>query len=159
MIVVMGVSGCGKTTVGKRLAVLLNIPFYDADDFHPLTSIEKMKSGTPLTNLDRYPWLQLLSEKMERWNNEGGAVLACSALKEEYRVILSARTTVDWVYLAASFETIHDRMKKRDHYMKPEMLQSQFDTLEIPSYGIHVDVSQSVEETVSKIITLFEANE
>ncbi|TDI72147.1 MAG: gluconokinase, partial [Bacteroidetes bacterium] len=144
MIVVMGVSGSGKTTVGKELAAKLDLPFYDADDFHSQTSIEKMKSGTPLTDPDRYPWLQLLSEKIERWNTEGSAVLACSALKEEYRTILSSRTKMIWVYLVVGFETIYDRMKNRDHYMKPEMLQSQFDTLEIPDYGIHVDASHSV---------------
>ena len=159
MIVVMGVSGSGKTTVGKELAAKLDLPFYDADDFHSQTSIEKMKSGTPLTDPDRYPWLQLLSEKIEHWNTEGSAVLACSALKEEYRTILSSRTKMIWVYLVVGFETIYDRMKKRDHYMKPEMLQSQFDTLEIPDYGIHVDASHSVEEIVAKIILTLEGNE
>ncbi len=159
MIVVMGVSGSGKTTVGKELAAKLDLPFYDADDFHSQTSIEKMKSGTPLSDPDRYPWLQLLSEKIEHWNTEGSAVLACSALKEEYRTILSSRTKMIWVYLVVGFETIYDRMKKRDHYMKPEMLQSQFDTLEIPDYGIHVDASYSVEEIVAKIILTLEGNE
>ena len=159
MIVVMGVSGCGKTTVGKHLAAHLKLPFYDADDFHSQTSIEKMRRGTPLTDQDRYPWLQLLSERMEQWDIEAGAVLACSALKETYRNILSARSKVDWVYLSASFETIHQRMKKRDHFMKPDMLQSQFDALEIPNYGIHVDASHSARETVSKIITQLKRNE
>ena len=159
MIIVMGVSGSGKTTVGKELASRLDLPFYDADDFHSESNIEKMRNGTPLTDLDRYQWLQLLSEKIEKWNTDGGAVIACSALKEDYRSILSSRTKVDWVYLSASFETIYDRMKKRDHYMKSEMLQSQFDTLEIPNYGIHVDASHSVRETVSKIITQFKGNE
>ncbi len=159
MIIVMGVSGSGKTTVGKELAAKLDLPFYDADDFHSETSIEKMKSGIPLTDLDRYPWLQLLSEKIEQWNTDGSAVLACSALKEEYRTILSGRTKVKWVYLSANFETIYERMKKRDHYMKPEMLQSQFDTLEIPDYGIHMDAAYSVEEIVVKIISTLEGNE
>jgi gluconokinase len=159
MIIVMGVSGSGKTTVGKELAAKLDLPFYDADDFHSQISIEKMKCGTPLTDLDRYPWLQLLSEKMEQWNTDGSAVLACSALKEEYRTILSSRAKMNWVYLVASFETIHDRMKKRDHYMKPEMLQSQFDTLEIPNYGIHVDASRSVQEIVVEIILTLDGNE
>jgi gluconokinase len=159
MIIVMGVSGSGKTTVGKELAAKLDLPFYDADHFHSQTSIEKMKCGIPLTDLDRYPWLQLLSEKMEQWNTDGSAVLACSALKEEYRTILSSRTKMNWVYLTASFEAIYDRMKKRDHYMKPEMLQSQFDTLEIPNYGIHVDASHSVEEIVMEIILTLDGNE
>lgn len=159
MIIVMGVSGSGKTSVGRELAAKMGLTFYDADDFHSQSSIEKMKRGTPLTDLDRYPWLQLLSEKMEQWNTDGSAVLACSALKEEYRIILSSRTKVKWVYLSANFDTIYDRMKKRDHYMKPEMLQSQFDTLEIPDYGIHVDASYSVEEIVAKIILTLEENE
>ena len=159
MIIVIGVSGSGKTTVGKGIAAQLELPFYDADDFHSQAAIEKMKSATPLTDRDRYPWIQLLSENIEQWNKDGGAVLACSALKEDYRAILSSRTKVDWVYLSASFETIHERMKKRDHFMKPDMLQSQFDTLEIPNYGIHVDASHSTRETVSKIITQLKRNE
>lgn len=159
MIVVMGVSGSGKTVVGRRLAAQLKLPFYDADDFHPAHNIEKMKSGTPLTDLDRYPWLQHLAEEMEQWANEDGAVLACSALKEEYRKILSSHTKVDWVCLTGSFETIYERMKNRDHFMKADLLQSQFDALELPSYGIHVDVSYSPAETVSRILKLLDGNE
>ncbi len=155
----MGVSGSGKTLVGTRLAARLKLPFYDADDFHPAQNIEKMKSGTPLTDQDRYPWLEQLAMEMEQWSRDGGAVLACSALKEEYRRILTSRTPADWICLTASFETIYERMKKRDHFMKPHLLQSQFDTLELPSYGIHLDVSGTPEETVSRIVSLLDRNE
>lgn len=147
----MGVSGCGKTTVGKGLAQALFIPFYDADDFHPTANIEKMKRGIPLDDSDRSPWLEHLSKAMVTWEKDGGAVLACSALKEAYRKTLSKKTAVTWVWLTADFETIYQRMKQRNHFMKPEMLQSQLDTLEAPSYGIHVDASQNVDTIVSEI--------
>ena len=159
MIVVMGVSGCGKTSVGRELAWSLKLPFYDADDFHPLSNIEKMKSGVPLTDHDRTPWLQGLASEMQDWNDDGGAVLACSALKEEYRQLLSTNTEIQWVYLAASFDVIYERMTQRDHFMKPEMLRSQFETLEVPNYGIQVTSEPSLKDTVDKILSLLEQNE
>ena len=159
VIVIMGVSGCGKTSVGRQLGWSLKLPFYDADDFHPTSNIEKMKSGVPLTDHDRYPWLKQLALEVKAWENEGGAVLACSALKEEYRQLLSLNTEIQWVYLAASFEVIYERMKKRDHFMKADLLQSQFDTLEVPNYGIQVTSEPSIKETVDKILSLLEQNE
>ncbi|NND63544.1 MAG: gluconokinase [Flavobacteriaceae bacterium] len=155
MIVIMGVSGCGKTTVGKLLADELQIPFYDADDFHPQSNIEKMKNGVPLDDSDRLPWLQMLSTEMNRWEQDGGAILACSALKESYRKLLSSQTSVNWVYLHGSFDTILDRMKTRQHFMKPEMLQSQFDTLEVPSYALELDITKNPEELVAEIQSKF----
>ena len=150
----MGVSGCGKTTVGRQLGWALKLPFYDADDFHPTSNIEKMKSGTPLNDADREPWLSQLAEEIEDWEYSGGAVLACSALKEDYRRTLSAKVAVQWVYLVANYDVIYKRMKQRNHFMKPELLQSQFDTLEVPSYGIHINSDGEVRQTVQKIQSL-----
>jgi carbohydrate kinase (thermoresistant glucokinase family) len=159
IIVVMGVSGCGKSAVGSELAASLGLPFYDADDFHPTSNIEKMQSGTPLTDQDRYPWLQRLATEIQAWEKVGGAVLACSALKEEYRQILSAKTQIQWVCLTAPFEVIYQRMKKRNHFMEPELLRSQFDTLEVPNYGIQLANEQSVAGTVTKILSLLKQHE
>ena len=159
VIVIMGVSGSGKTSVGRQLGWSLKLPFYDADDFHSMSNIEKMKSGVPLTDYDRYPWLQQLASEIQVWEQGGGAVLACSALKEEYRQLLSQNTEIQWVYLAASFDVISKRMKKRDHFMKADLLQSQFDTLEVPNYGIQVANEPSIKETVDKILSLLEQNE
>jgi len=158
-IIVMGVSGSGKTTIGENLAKELNLSFYDADHFHPTSNIEKMKAGTPLNDADRYPWLKRLSGELEKWQKEGGAVLACSALKEEYRKLLSERTHVEWVFLSADFDTIYNRMKNRNHFMKAEMLKSQFDTLEVPAYGIHIEANESPREITMRIIKLLMTNE
>ncbi|MDC8004231.1 gluconokinase [Aureisphaera galaxeae] len=155
VIVVLGVSGSGKSTIGKKLAHALEIPFYDADDFHPQSNIDKMKSGQPLNDEDRYPWLKKLSEEIRSWNKKEGGVLACSALKESYRKILETHTTVDWVFLTGSFETIFERMKNRNHFMKADMLQSQFDALEAPEYGYHVDVRINPRRIVESIIKRF----
>ncbi len=149
-IVVMGVSGSGKSTVGKELANHLNIAFYDADDFHPPENIEKMKSGTPLTDEDRRPWLEALASHLHHWPH---AVLACSALKESYRQILQSKTdNLEWVYLDGSEQTILNRMSAREnHFMKPEMLKSQLETLEIPSYGLSVSINHTLKEMIAMI--------
>lgn len=149
----MGVSGCGKTTVGKQLSLKIGLPFFDADDFHPKSNIEKMKNNIPLNDEDRLPWLELLSEKIKDWESSGGGILACSALKETYRKVLSSNTNnIYWVYLYGSIELINDRMRKRGtHYMKRELLQSQFDTLEVPNYGFHISVEKNVEDIINDI--------
>jgi len=152
IIIVMGVSGCGKTTIGKALAKTLNIKFYDGDDFHPQANIQKMSAGNPLNDTDREPWLKTLATNTQKWEADGGAIVACSALKESYRKILQSKTKVRWIYLKASYETIYKRMKNRTHFMKPGMLQSQFDTLEEPTYGIHIDATLPPNEIVSNII-------
>ncbi len=151
IIIITGVSGSGKSTIGTLLSKELNIPFYDADNFHPQSNLDKMQAGIPLTDQDRSPWLRLLSEKLKEWGDHGSAVLACSALKEEYRKILASEIEPKWVFLSGTFELIHNRMKQRTHFMKPEMLQSQFQALEIPHYGIHVDIGQHPEEIISEI--------
>ena len=149
--IIMGVSGSGKTTVGQLLAKQLAIPFYDADDFHPKANIDKMASGIPLDDEDRTPWLLKLKEEIRSWGQ--GGVLACSALKESYRAILSEGNSIQWIYLDGDYKTIFKRMEARNHYMKPELLQSQFETLELPSYGIQASVDQTPEAIVSKIIS------
>ncbi|MEM1219031.1 MAG: gluconokinase, partial [Bacteroidota bacterium] len=97
--IVMGVSGSGKSTVGKALAQALNIPFYDGDDFHTMENVQKMESGQPLNDEDREPWLKLLAQRLKDWNESGGAILACSALKNEYRNVLQQYVPVNWIYL------------------------------------------------------------
>lgn len=144
----MGVSGTGKTSLGKKLSQDTNWPFFDADNFHPQSNKEKMKSGLQLTDSDRKPWLEILSKKINEWSANGQAILACSALKEEYRALLSANNkSIQWVVLNGSFDLIKERIESREnHFFNPSLLQSQFNDLEIPSYGIHLDISESVDE-------------
>jgi gluconokinase len=151
----MGVSGCGKTTIGKALAAKLGWDFYDADDFHPSENITKMSSGTPLDDDDRVPWLaslHILISTCLKENKHG--VLACSALKERYRQILqTGNQGLLIVYLKGGYDLIWARMNIRPgHYMKPEMLKSQYEVLEEPTNGLVVDVSMSVDEIVEYIL-------
>lgn len=151
----MGVSGCGKTTIGQELAKQLGLPFFDADDFHPQSNIDKMKQGIPLTDDDRLPWLSLLADQIKTWDEHGGAVLACSALKESYRKLLESKSKpVTWIYLKGTFEVIQSRLEQRNmHYMKSGLLQSQFDALEEPNYGIHINIENQPEQIVSTLIS------
>jgi gluconokinase len=154
-ILVMGVAGSGKTFIGKALANQLGWDFYDADDFHPPSNIAKMASGAPLNDDDRTPWLialhQLISACLKE-NRPG--VLACSALKEKYRqILLGDQTNVQIVYLKGSYELIRSHLAGRaEHFMKPEMLQSQFVALEEPADALTMDISLPVDEIVGKII-------
>jgi len=152
--VVMGVSGCGKTTVGKLLAKEKEIPFFDADNFHPEDNIQKMQAGLPLNDDDREPWLNILSEKIREWNDESGAVLACSALKKSYRNTLKSETSdVTFIWLDGSYDLIKSRMQNRvGHYMPPGLLQSQFDALEPPSHAVKISIDQSPDSILSDII-------
>ena len=149
----MGVSGSGKTTIGLRLSEALGIPFFDADDFHSEENVTKMKHNIPLNDTDRQPWLESLAIKISEWDSENGAVLACSALKETYRKTLATKVrSITWIYLSGSFEVINSRINNRSgHYMKSTLLQSQFDTLEIPEYGIRVDAGLDPKEIVATI--------
>ena len=160
VIIIMGVSGCGKTTVGNGLSQQLNIPFYDADNFHSLSNIEKMKNNIALTDTNRKPWLESLAIQIKQWSIGSGAILACSALKENYRKTLSSHfNNIEWIYLTGSFETILSRMQKRKgHYMKSKLLQSQFDVLEIPSYGLHISIEIDKEIIIAKIIEKLRAH-
>ncbi|MBK6644161.1 MAG: gluconokinase [Anaerolineales bacterium] len=151
----MGVSGCGKSSVGGALAQSLRWDFYDADDFHPPANVAKMASGTPLDDSDRAPWLASLSELISSsLKADKPGVLACSALKERYRQkLMNGNDGVQIVYLKGSYDLIWSRMEKRtDHYMKPHMLKSQFETLEEPKNAITVDVSMSLDEIAQDIL-------
>jgi gluconokinase len=154
-VIVMGVAGCGKTTVGEALAEQLGWQFYDADGFHPAENVAKMANGTPLTDSDRAPWLAALHALISTSLRENHpAVLACSALKESYRQqLLAGNEAVQIVYLKGSYELIWSRISKRkDHYMKPNMLKSQFEALEEPRDALTFDVSMSVNEIVQGIL-------
>lgn len=152
--IVMGVSGCGKTTVGKMLADKLHQPFYDADDFHPPENVKKMGSGKPLNDDDRKPWLENLANQIKEWNNNSGAILACSALKESYRCLLISKSKdVQFVYLKGDRDTILKRMKARQgHYMPPELLDSQFEALKEPDSSITVSIDKTPKELVREIV-------
>ncbi|MBK6389369.1 MAG: NADP-dependent phosphogluconate dehydrogenase [Saprospiraceae bacterium] len=143
---VMGVSGSGKTTIAQRLSELKNIPLFDADDFHSTENKAKMSAGQPLNDEDRKGWLDTLNKLAIKQSHADGAVIACSALKESYRKILTQRVPVDvrWIVLMGGFELIHQRMTARvDHFMPAGLLTSQLESMEYPPYGIHIDISHS----------------
>jgi carbohydrate kinase (thermoresistant glucokinase family) len=155
----MGVSGCGKSTVGGALARRLNGDFFDADPFHPPANVEKMSRGIPLTDEDRAGWLEALADLLRnRQDSQRPTVLACSALKEAYRRVLRVSPLVRFVYLKGRFEVIEARMKARTgHFMKPGMLESQFQTLEEPATGpgmatLAVDLTLPIENLVDRIL-------
>ncbi|MEC4812053.1 MAG: gluconokinase [Scytonema sp. PMC 1069.18] len=157
IILVMGVSGSGKSTVGKLLADSLGWEFADADSFHSLENIEKMRHGISLNDLDRMPWLLALQQAIQQWLQENkSAVLACSALKANYRQILVLdKERVKLVFLKGSFELIQQRLRMRlGHFMSEELLKSQLDTLEEPCDAVIVDVSDSPEVIVQNIRTI-----
>ena len=196
--VVMGVSGCGKSTIAKFLAEAMALPFFDGDDFHPQANIDKMASGKSLNDADREPWLQELASQIQLWNQSTGAVLACSALKQSYRDILqnpishsntsegqegsqtndtksathpvgsceaSSRgqraprelniNEIIFIHLTGSKELITQRMKARDHFMPPALLDSQFTTLEAPTdswdYAIDLDPETIITQIQERI--------
>jgi len=152
VIIVYGVTGCGKTTVGKLLAKKLDVAFYDGDQFHPASNVEKMRKGIPLRDEDRIPWLDTLRMNIQTWERNGGAVLACSALNEKYRKILKRGSQPIWVLLEGSRELIQSRLDARTgHFMNPALLDSQFATLEIPTYGFKLPIDLSPEKIVNHI--------
>ncbi len=149
--IVMGVSGCGKSTIAQMLADKLSIPFHDGDDYHPKANVDKMASGQALNDDDRQPWLELLAVNIQLWNRGNGAVLACSALKQKYRQTLAKFNGVQFIHLLGSQEVIANRMKARDHFMPPVLLQSQFDTLESPQDAWEYDIQLSPEQIIAGI--------
>ena len=153
VIVLMGVTGSGKTVVGELLARELEWEFYDGDDFHPRANVEKMASGVPLTDEDRFPWLHLLAAQIEDWVDRGGQViLACSALKAIYREVLVCRSEVSLVHLQGSIELISQRLEERVHrYMPSSLLTSQFATLEEPDDALKIDIRPAPEIIVGEI--------
>ncbi len=151
----MGVAGSGKTTIGKLLSDKLKLPFYDADDFHPTANIKKMATGFPLEDTDRWPWLDELGKQIKRWESKGGAVLACSALKKMYRKRLTTipKSKIHFIYLSGTFSLIKERvLSRKNHFFDDNLLQSQFDALEIPKDAFQVSIENTPEQIVNQII-------
>ncbi len=154
IILLMGVSGSGKTTIGEGLADSLGWPFFDADSFHPPANVEKMRQGIPLTDADRLPWLDAIRAKMDGLIARGeSAVITASALKQRYRDRLGVdRPEVRLVYLKGDYEQIRQRMEDRqDHFMPPDLLRSQFETLEEPIGALALDITPPPERIVATI--------
>ena len=152
--VIMGVSGTGKTTIGKLLAEAIDIPFFDGDDFHPRANLEKMESGRPLNDEDRHGWLVSLNQLLKS-KKESGAIVACSALKKSYRTILIDGLTdqLKFIFLKGSFEAVKTRMEQRKgHFMPLELLQSQFETLEEPENAIKVSIRDAPSQILQKLL-------
>ena len=162
IILITGICGTGKTTVGTRVAEELSIPYFDGDDFHPKQNIDKMGRGIPLKDEDRWAWLEAIRSRMEQFiGQNSSAVFTCSALKKSYRSVLMGgiREQILFIYLYGDLELIRERMKHRPgHYMKESMILSQLRDLEIPGSGLNLDVSGDVEETVEKIIACLKEN-
>jgi gluconokinase len=156
VVLVMGVSGAGKTTVGRRLADELGWDFFDGDDLHPAANVRKMASGVPLDDGDREPWLREIRALVDRRCERGQpAVVACSALKRRYReVLLGGTAGVALVYLRGSREILAERLReRRGHFMPPGLLETQLDALEEPRQALTVDVSPSPAEIVRSLRT------
>jgi len=153
VIYVTGVSGSGKTTIGKLLSLKTALPFFDADDFHPAANKEKMKAGHALTDDDRAQWLQRLNSLAVEQSKLRGAVIACSALKEKYRTVLAKGIAKPvWIFLNGEYDLIRQRMKQRDHYMPVALLRSQFEDLEVPSSAFTVDIKNDPGKIVDLIL-------
>ena len=156
VLVIMGVSGSGKTTVGEGLAERLGWPFFEGDDYHPEANVEKMEQGEPLTDEDRRPWLENLRDVIDHLVDEGrSGVITCSALKASYRRVLreGREDTVRFVYLEGSYEVIRERMEQRkDHFFDAGMLKSQFEALEPPAQALTVRIDQPPGQTLGDIM-------
>lgn len=158
VLVVMGVSGSGKSTIGEKLAQRLGWSFEDGDKFHPLSNVAKMRAGQPLTDEDRWPWLQAIANEIDRVCEAGGhAVIACSALKRPYRdILVHGRKDVRIIYLKGTQDLIASRLAQRkNHFMPPGLLASQFKTLELPDASenpVTVSVNAPVETIVDDIV-------
>jgi gluconokinase len=158
MIIIFGVSGAGKTTVGKLLASELGWRFIEGDDFHPAANIEKMRSGHPLTDEDRWPWLDCLRKRIEQLLSAAeNAVLACSALKRAYRDRLRVSDEVKFVFLRGDYALVEKQLRSRHgHFMNANLLQSQFDDLEQPQPDenvLTIELGRSPAEIVERIKT------
>jgi gluconokinase len=155
-VVVMGVSGCGKTTVGRAVAAQLQVEFIDGDVFHPQSNVDKMHSGTPLTDQDRQPWLEAISEWLAD-HVDRGAVVGCSALRRRYRDILRrGASQAAFLHLEGEPSVVQKRIEERKgHFMPPSLLRSQFDTLERlapDEYGVAISLDQSVDDITGEFL-------
>jgi gluconokinase len=153
IILLMGVTASGKSTVGKRLALELGWRFLEGDDFHSPENIEKLRQGEPLNDEDRKPWLEAIRGAIRAAIDRGeNAVVSCSALKEPYRRMLQVSEQVIFVYLKATIPLIEERLKRRvGHFMNPNLIQSQFDTLEEPEEALQIDAGLTPDEIIEVI--------
>ena len=152
--IVMGVSGSGKSTVGKAVSKELGWKFYEGDEYHPAENVQKMKTGIPLNDEDRLPWLlslrKIIGDAIEKKEN---IIISCSALKKVYRNILQVNNQVVFIYLKGNYDFIRERMEKRaNHFFKPALLKSQFETLEEPEGAIEIDISVSAESITKELV-------
>jgi gluconokinase len=155
IVVLMGVSGSGKSAIGELLAQRLGWAYLDADDYHPASNVEKMRTGTPLTDEDRWPWLDRMNGMLHERSGRGeNVILGCSALRQVYRERLEAGVPdLRWVHLEGSFELIQSRLLARKHrYMPPSLLQSQFATLEAPQAALAVKIDATPDQVVDAVI-------
>jgi gluconokinase len=157
IVILMGVAGSGKTTLGKQLSLALHCPFYDGDDFHSPEARLKMGRGEALTDDDRQPWLEDLNRNMKKWNIQSPrTILACSALKQKYRDFLSRDVEVTWVYLRGDNGLIRKRLEQRQgHYATVQLMDSQFESLEEPANAIVLDITLNPERLVEALIPYF----
>lgn len=155
IIIIMGVAGSGKTTIGKLLAAETSFSFYDGDNFHTGVALSKMSGGTALSDDDRAPWLQAIRDHISRLKQKDEqAIIACSALKKSYRQVLrNGNNNITFIYLKGSRSIIAERIKKRtNHFMPPGLLESQFETLEEPRNAMVVDISKEPAQIIQYII-------
>ena len=153
IIIIMGVSGCGKTTLGKALADFLKHSFLEGDAFHSKENIEKMERGTPLNDHDRIPWLVKLNKEILA-SEKTGVVVACSALKEKYRSSLSKGIILEkilWVYLYSDLNTLKKRLEKRAHFMPASLLESQLEILEVPHKAVHLEAALTTKKQINQL--------
>jgi carbohydrate kinase (thermoresistant glucokinase family) len=151
VIILMGVTGSGKTTIGRLLGHRMHLPFIDADDYHPESNIIKMRSGEPLDDKDRQGWLLRLVRIIKQ-HQSSGLILGCSALKSDYRHLLDPNHAYLWVYLKVDKETVEKRLENRKgHFMPASLIDSQFETLEEPKDAVTIDASHSIEKVIDHI--------